>query len=78
MKNAYRQYLAKKLTDLRIERRLTQTEVAERIGKNKPAYKAYEEGRAEPSIYTIEMLSLFYGISIDNFLYDIPLKKSIH
>ncbi len=78
MKNAYRKYLAKRLTDLRNERKLTQGQVAEKIGKNKKAYQAYEEGRAAPSVYALEMLSLLYGISIENFLYDSPLKKSIH
>ncbi len=78
MKNAYRQYLAKKLKALREERLYTREEVAAKIGKQLPAYRAYEEGRSEPSLLTVELLAMLYSTSIDAILYDSPAKKVTH
>lgn len=77
MKQTYRTYLAKKLRDLRESNSFTQTQVADKIGMKKLSYRAYEDARAEPPIFTLELICILYNISIDNLLYDSPAKNNI-
>lgn len=52
----------------RKEKGLTQTEFAERIGAKRAVVGAYEEGRAEPRLQTLQAISAFFGMSIDALL----------
>lgn len=71
MKSLYRKNIAKKLCDLRNQHCKTQKEVSEHLQMNLPAYAAYEEGRAEPSIVTLRNICRLYMITVDMFLQDI-------
>lgn len=53
---------------LRKEKGLTQTEFALRIGAKRAVVGAYEEGRAEPKLQTLQAISAFFGVSIDAML----------
>lgn len=53
---------------LRKEKGMTQTEFAERIGAKRAVVGAYEEGRAEPRLQTLQAISAFFGVSIDAML----------
>jgi DNA-binding XRE family transcriptional regulator len=50
------------LRELRAEMGMTQDEVAQAIGVNRPAYGAYEEGRAEPPFRCLLALAKLYDI----------------
>ncbi len=47
---------------------LTQAELAERLGVNRPVIGAYEEGRAEPRLQTLKIMAHFFKVSIDDLL----------
>ncbi|MBO9657510.1 MAG: helix-turn-helix transcriptional regulator [Chitinophagaceae bacterium] len=68
MKSLYRKNIARRLTELRETNKKKQEEVAVSIGMKRPAYAAYEEGRAEPSIVTLRNICRLYKITVDSFL----------
>ena len=47
---------------------LTQDQLAEKIGLNRPAVGSYEEGRAEPKIAVLQKLADFFSISVDQLI----------
>jgi transcriptional regulator with XRE-family HTH domain len=47
---------------------LTQDQLAEKIGVNRPAIGSYEEGRASPKIQALQDLSIFFNIPIDQLI----------
>lgn len=61
-------YLPKNIRYLRKELGLTQSGLAERLGLKRPVVGAYEEGRAEPRLQTLQMMGEFFGFSIDQLL----------
>ena len=60
--------LVKRLRELREERTLSQTAVANAIGFSTKAISQYETGAREPSIETIKALCTFFGVSSDYLL----------
>jgi transcriptional regulator with XRE-family HTH domain len=61
--------IPRRLRDLRKESGYSQLVVADAIGMKRPAYQAYEEGRAIPPLPAIMSLCSFYGFaSIDEML----------
>ena len=54
-----------KLRALRIERGLSQKDVAESIGVTTSAYSNYEQGIREPSVQIIVALCKFFDVSSD-------------
>ncbi len=56
------------LKHLRKLKRLTQNDFAQKIGINRPKLGSYEEGRAEPSLTTLQNISQFFKIKIDDLL----------
>lgn len=54
-----------RLREIRLNRSLTQKEVAESIGCTVGAYSKYETGDRDPSITTLKRLADFYGVSVD-------------
>lgn len=61
-------YISQNLRHLRKKLKLTQSELAERLGLNRPVIGAYEEGRAEPRIQTLQMMAEFFKYSIDQLI----------
>jgi transcriptional regulator with XRE-family HTH domain len=60
--------LSENMRFLRKEAGLTQAELAERLGVNRPVIGAYEEGRAEPRIQTLKLMAHFFKVSVDDLL----------
>lgn len=59
-----------KLKVLRKKKGLTQQEVADKIGINRPSYLNWEKGRREPSFENLSMLACIFDVSIDYLLGD--------
>lgn len=70
-------FFAQNLKSLRKKKGLTQEEFALKIGVNRPKIGSYEEGRAEPSIETLQNISHFFKIKIDDLL-EKDLESSTH
>tara|TARA_R110002096_G_scaffold430622_2_gene644757 strand:+ start:3404 stop:4186 length:783 start_codon:yes stop_codon:yes gene_type:complete len=69
-------YLAKNLKFLRKEKGLTQSDFALKIGINRPKVGSYEEGRAEPTLETLQTISHFFKLRLDDLLEkDLSRKK---
>lgn len=66
--NLNNQWITGNLIGLRLEKGLTQNEIAKRLGVSRSAYTYYETGRSEPSISSLIKLSDFYEVSIDEII----------
>ena len=76
MKNQYRKWIGDRLKDLRKIANIDQEVFATMVGKNRPAYAAYEEGRAEPSILTLKKICDIHNITVDKFLEGCPTETA--
>jgi DNA-binding XRE family transcriptional regulator len=61
-------HLKDNLRFLRKQEGLTQADLANKLGLKRPVIGAYEEGRAEPRLQTLQLMSRFFGKSIDDLL----------
>ena len=59
------QILAKRLKELREERRIYQRELAEILDMSFRGYQNYETGQSEPKIATLLAIADYYQVSID-------------
>lgn len=57
-----------RIKELRLSKKLTQQEVADRIGITRPAYTAYESGKRQPDFDTLETLAQLYEVTTDYLL----------
>lgn len=57
-----------RLRALRIENKLTQEELGEKVNLTKANISKYETGRIEPNIETINYLANFFNVTIDYLL----------
>lgn len=62
------QLLSANIKFLRKQEKLTQAEFALKIGVNRSVIGAYEEGRAEPKLQTLQAISDFFGLTIDQIV----------
>ena len=62
------------LRRLRLERGLTQEQVAERIGLTRQALSSYESGRTRPDIEMLERLCRVYGVGLEELIYGGPAR----
>lgn len=60
--------LGKKLKELRGEKRLKQSEVANQLGISVSCYGGYEQGYREPDLKTLIKICKFYDVSSDYLL----------
>ena len=60
--------LAERMKELRLEKKMKQTEVAEALGLSISAYCNYEGGHREPSATTVATMAKLYGVSTDYLL----------
>lgn len=67
--------IAKRLTELRHEKGLTQQEVAAGISVSRTTYAHYEIGRREPDIGTLSAIAKFFAVSTDYLLGLTDLRK---
>lgn len=56
----------KNLIELRKLNRLTQRQMAERLGIAQPSYIRYENGKAEPTIENLVKIADIFDVSIDS------------
>ena len=68
--------LGKRIKTLRTERKLSQTEVAERIGVSKSMVSSYELESRAPSYDILIKLSAFFSVTTD-FLLGVEKSRSI-
>ena len=57
-----------RLKELRLQKKVTQQDVADAIGCSANNYARYERGLREPDNETLKRLSKYYGVSIDYIL----------
>lgn len=57
--------LPERLKTLRLEKGLTQQQLADALNMNSVTYLRYEKGQREPSIDTLIEIAEFYSVSID-------------
>lgn len=60
--------LCDKLKRERKERGLTQAAMAESLGMKRSTYSLYESGKREPNIDTLQTISNFFGITLDDLI----------
>ena len=53
----------------RINKNLTQEEVAKRVGKSKNTIQNYENGKSIPNIETGKKLATLFGLTVDELLF---------
>ncbi len=61
-------FFASNIKYLRKKKGLTQTELANKLGVNRPKIGSYEEARAEPKLTTLQRFSHFYKVGVDDLL----------
>lgn len=59
--------IAMKLKILRKGRKLTQEQLAEKLGVNRATISNYEIGRRQPSLNDLKRFAEFYGVGLDYF-----------
>lgn len=57
-----------RLVNLRNEKKLTQTEVSERIGVSRATLAHYEQGRSQPDFETLIKIADFFKVTTDHLL----------
>lgn len=62
--------IAKNLTELRKQAKLTQQELAEKLNYTDKAVSKWERGEALPDIIVLKQLADMYGVKVDDFLYE--------
>lgn len=58
----------KRLKELRINKGISQKEIAEYLGITVAAYSLYERGNREPNITMLRKIAEYYNVSIDDIL----------
>ncbi|MBW3469448.1 XRE family transcriptional regulator [Arthrospiribacter ruber] len=61
--------LAKNLKFLRSKEGMTQLELAEKLGVQRSMISAYEDGRSEPKLAALEIITETFGTSLDELLF---------
>lgn len=59
--------IGKKLQQLRKGRRLTQQQLADKMGVTRATVSNYEVGRRTPHLSELERFAEFYGVGLDHF-----------
>jgi len=60
--------LGQRLKELRLEKGLTQKEIAEKLGLNSVTYLHYEKGQREPPLSLLADMAAFFEVSVDYLL----------
>lgn len=64
--------IAKNLTSLRLEKKLTQAELGEKINYSDKSISKWEHGETTPPIDVLKQLADFYDVSLDYLVTDSP------
>lgn len=57
-----------KIKELRLSKKMTQQEIANKLGITRPAYTAYENGKREPDFTILQSLAEIFEVSTDYLL----------
>lgn len=57
-----------KIKELRLSKKMTQQEVADKLGITRPAYTAYESGKREPDFSILQSLANVFDVTTDYLL----------
>jgi len=68
--------LSNNLTALRINNKLSQEDLSDKLNVSRPRYSAWEEGRNEPSVGSLLNISSFYKISLDDLICNSAMRIS--
>ncbi len=60
--------LSERLKSLRLEKKLTQTQVSKELGISQPAYSEWEKGTKSPTPDKLPKLAAYFGVSTDYLL----------
>lgn len=60
--------LGQRLKELRVERGLTQKEVADKLNLNSVTYLHYEKSQREPPLSVLADMAVFFQVSVDYLL----------
>lgn len=60
--------LGKRLKELRIEKNLTQQQLADKLGLHSVTYLHYEKSQREPPLSVLVSMALFFEVSTDYLL----------
>ncbi len=70
-------YLGLNIKHLRKQRKLTQDQLADKIGVNRAMIGSYEENRAVPKLSVLRIISHYFSVSIDDLVNtDLSIKKT--
>jgi transcriptional regulator with XRE-family HTH domain len=61
--------ISKNIKTLRIDKRLTQEELAESIRVTRQTISSWETNRTQPDIEMLEALSEFFGVGVEELIY---------
>jgi transcriptional regulator with XRE-family HTH domain len=75
MKTIYRIWTGQRMLSYRLKKKLNQQQMADKIKIKRCTYASYEEGRAEPSIFTLKKFCKSVRTSIDKFMEGSPEKE---
>lgn len=56
---------SERLKELRLKAKMTQIEVAEKVGVSQPQYARWEAGKRKPTSETLQKFADFFGVSMD-------------
>lgn len=59
---------ASRLRELRLNKNLSQAELAKKLGVSKSRISMYELGEREPDFYTLELIADFFNVDMDYLL----------
>lgn len=68
--------LSKRLKQLRLNNKLTQTEMAKILGTSQPSYQKWEKGVRTPTPKNLEKIANFFNTSVDYLLGKTDIKNS--
>lgn len=57
-----------RIKELRLSKKMTQQDVADKLGITRPAYTAYEKGKREPDFSILQSLANIFGVTTDYLL----------
>lgn len=66
----------RKLAELRKEKHLTQTELAEKLGMTRQMISYLENRATNPTLEQIRKFADFFAVSADDFIYENPSKSN--
>ena len=75
LRNSIMSSFAQQLKFFRKNKGVTQQQLADAIGSNRPVIGAYEEGRAEPPIPMLQLLSEYFDVSLEELTGGVKKKK---